>query len=187
MLSVQTSRLTLLACTAPIARAAYRGRRNLEALLGVRVDRDWPGVEIRGFLPVYARQVEAAPGLVGWGVWLVIQTLDQEVIGDIGFKGRPNASGSVDIGYGIVPARRRQGYAYEAAVGLRDWAFTQPGVEHLTGDCWPYNTASARILEKLGMHCLGLSDGGLQLWTMNRPPLPGAATEGPDMAKPVRG
>lgn len=169
MLRVETPRLTLLACPAAAARAAYRGQRQLESVLGVRVNRDWPGPEIRGFLPVYARQVEAAPALVGWGIWLIIHTADRELIGDVGFKGRPDAQGRVDIGYGIVPARRRQGYAFEAAFGLRDWAFAQPGVERVTGDCWPQNTASARILEKLGMRCLGLSDGGLQLWAMDRP------------------
>lgn len=169
MLSVQTARLTLLACSAAHARAAYKSRRHLESLLGMRVNPDWPGPEIRGFLPVYARQIEAAPDLLGWGLWLVVRTAEQEVIGDVGFKGRPDANGRVDIGYGIVPERRRQGYGYEAAAGLRDWAFQQPGVERLTGDCWPDNIASARILTKLGMRSTGISDSGLQLWQMERP------------------
>lgn len=168
MLCVQTERLTLLACSSALARAAYKGQRQLEAHLGIRAHPDWPGQEVRGFLPVYARQVENTPELVGWGLWLVVHTADREVIGDVGFKGRPDALGRVDIGYGIVPARRRQGYAYEAAAALRDWAFQQPGVKCLTGNCWPENRASARILEKLGMHPLGVSNAGLQMWQMER-------------------
>ena len=34
---------------------------------------------------------------------------------------------------------------------MRDWAFGWPEVQRMTGDCLPDNTASARILEKLGM------------------------------------
>lgn len=168
MLRVPTARLTLLACSAQLARAAFRGRLHLEALLGMKVHDDWPTPEIRGFLPIYARQIEAAPGLLGWGIWLIVQDADRQVIGDVGFKGRPDAHGTVDIGYGIVPAYRQQGYASEAAAGLRDWAFEQPDVQRVTADCWPHNTASARILEKLGMSRIGTSDAGLLLWELRR-------------------
>lgn len=168
-LTTQTDRLTLVACTAQMARAAYRSNRHLEMLLGIRVDPEWPGPAIQGYLPVYARQVEAAPELLGWGIWLIVHHADQRVIGDVGFKGRPDSTGSVDIGYGVVAAYRRQGYAYEAAAGLRDWAFRWPEVQRLTGDCWPDNTASARILAKLGMRHIGESASGLMLWEMARP------------------
>jgi ribosomal-protein-alanine N-acetyltransferase len=168
MLEVRTPRLTLLACPANVARAAHRGRLHLEALLGTKVHEDWPTPEIRGFLPIYARQIESAPGLLGWGIWLIIHESDQQVIGDVGFKGRPDHNGTVDIGYGVVPAYRQQGYAFEAAAGLRDWAFQQPGVRRMTGDCWPHNTASARILAKLGMTQIGLSESGLLLWELRR-------------------
>jgi ribosomal-protein-alanine N-acetyltransferase len=152
-----------------MARAAYRSSRHLEALLGMHVDPEWPGSTIQGYLPVYARQVEAAPGLLGWGIWLIVHKGDRRVIGDVGFKGRPDINGSVDIGYGVVPSYRQHGYAYEAAAGLRDWAFRWPEVQRLTGDCWPDNTASARILEKLGMRHIGESASGLMLWRMDRP------------------
>ena len=168
MLQVQTARLTLLACPAHLARAAHRGRQHLEALLGARVHEDWPTPEIHGFLPIYARQIEAAPGLLGWGIWMIVHTGDRQVVGDVGFKGRPDAHGSVDIGYGIVPAYRQQGYGFEGAAGLRDWAFEQSGVQRLTADCWPHNTASARILEKLGMRRVGVSAVGLLLWELRR-------------------
>ena len=168
MLEVRTARLTLLACPAHLARAAHRGRLHLEALLRMRVHEDWPTPEIRDFLPIYARQLESSPGLLGWGIWIIIHTTDRQTIGDIGFKGRPSISGSVDIGYGIVPTYRRQGYGNEAAAGLRDWAFSQPNVQRLTADCWPHNVASARILEKLGMKQIGTSDAGLLLWELRR-------------------
>jgi [ribosomal protein S5]-alanine N-acetyltransferase len=168
MLTVDTDRLRLIACPAQIARAVVRGRRHAEALLGVCIHHNWPSQEIRVFMPIYAQQVERDPDHVAWGIWLVLHTANRTVIGDVGFKGKPNMSSTVDIGYGIVPEYRRQGYAYEAARGLRDWAFSQPGVSRITGDCLPENLPSARILEKLGMRRIGHSTAGLLLWEIKR-------------------
>ena len=110
------------------------------------------------------------PRLPGYRKWM----WDGEFCGSISFRWQhgtealpPYCLGH--IGYGVVPERRRQGYGYEAAAGLRDWAFGQPGVERMTGDCWSDNIASARILEKLGMRSVGTLDSGLQLWQMERP------------------
>ncbi|MFO7322064.1 MAG: GNAT family N-acetyltransferase [Chloroflexota bacterium] len=166
MLTVSSDRLLLMACSAQVARAAFNGRRHAEVLIRYRVHPDWPSAEIHGYLPVYARQVENDPALIGWGVWMIIHVADQVVIGDVGFKGRPNARGAVDIGYGIVPEYRRQGFGFEAARALRDWAFEQPGVQRLTADCRPDNVGSIRILEKLGLQRIGVSNGGLLLWEL---------------------
>src|SRR5688572_15551606 len=134
MLTVLTDRLQLVACPAQVARAAYQSRRQAETLVAVRVHAEWPTDDVRGFLPLYAQQVEANPSVLGWGIWLVIHSGAQTVIGDAGFKGKPDANGTVDIGYGIIPSYRRQGFGYEAARGLRDWAFMQPGVERIIAD-----------------------------------------------------
>jgi RimJ/RimL family protein N-acetyltransferase len=40
------------------------------------------------------------------------------VIGDIGFRGPPDAAGIVEIGYSVVAGRRRRGYATEADEGV---------------------------------------------------------------------
>ena len=166
MLTVQTGRMELVACPAQVARAVFSSQRRAEALLGVRVHEGWPGPDVRAYLPLYAQYLESDPTWLGWGIWLMVHRGDQMVIGDAGFKGKPDRSGTVDIGYGVVEPYRQQGYAYEAAAALRDWAFGQPGVKRLTGDCLPENTGSARILEKLGMRRIGTSESGLLLWEM---------------------
>jgi ribosomal-protein-alanine N-acetyltransferase len=167
--TVETDHLRLVACSPQVARSVIGGRRQAETLLGARIHDEWPSVEIRAFLPMYAQQVERDAKYLGWGLWLIIHLGDQVVIGDVGFKGKPNAYGTVDIGYGIVTTYRQQGYGFEAARALRDWAFSQPDVRRLTADCLPENVASARILQKLGMHQIGVSDAGLLLWEMTRP------------------
>ncbi len=163
-LQVESERLQLIPCNEQVARTATGSRRQAEALLALHVHPDWPGPDVRGYLPHYARQLAADSTRLGWGIWLIVQRAERLVIGDVGFKGQPDSSGTVDIGYGLVPDYRRRGYGYEAAAALRDWAFTQPGVRRMTADCLPDNIGSARILQKLGMKQIGLSDDGLLLW-----------------------
>jgi ribosomal-protein-alanine N-acetyltransferase len=168
MTVVYTERLQLIACPAHIAAMAVSTRRQAETLLGWHMADGWPGDDIRGYLPLYAHQLQGDPTLLGWGLWLVIHPADGLVIGDVGYKGKPDTSGTVDIGYGIVPAYRRQGYAFEAARGLADWALAHHEVRRITGDCLPENVASARILAKLGMKRIGISSDGLLLWELRK-------------------
>ena len=51
---------------------------------------------------------------LGWGVWLVINKENNTIIGDIGFKGKPNSENTVEVGYGIIPSAQNKGYATEA-------------------------------------------------------------------------
>jgi RimJ/RimL family protein N-acetyltransferase len=62
----------------------------------------------------------------------------------------PPEHGSVEVGFSFLPAHQGNGYATEAARALVDWAF---GVGHhrVYGRLEVRNTASARVLEKLGM------------------------------------
>jgi len=154
VMRVRTGRLDLFPCAVDAARAAIEDRTRLETLLGVWVPDDWPASDLRDFLPLYAQQLEAAPSLLGWGVWLMVHRAERVVVGDLGFKGEPDRAGMVEIGYSVVPAYRRQGYAFEAVQALVSCAFAQLGVSRITAECSPDNTPSIRILEKLGMRRL---------------------------------
>ena len=61
--------------------------------------------------------------LLGWGVWLVIDSQTNKVIGDIGFKGKPDLDKSVEVGYGITSSEQNKGYATEALRSIIEWAF----------------------------------------------------------------
>jgi len=91
----------------------------------------------------------------------------QLVFGSAGFKGKPDEDGEIEIGYGISPHYRRQGYTFEAASALKDWAFAHPEVRQLNAECLPDNVGSARILQKLGMTNLGIR-GGYIRWKLRR-------------------
>lgn len=81
------------------------------------------------------------------------------MIGDLCFKG-PQSKGIVEIGYGMVPGYEGQGYMTEAAKTLIDWAFLQKDVYTIRAETEENNTASQRVLEKLGFVRNGAGEEG---------------------------
>ena len=71
------------------------------------------------------------------------------IIGDAGFKGRPNSAGEVDIVYAIIEHERKQGYGIEATQSLIDWALSNPEVKTITAKSLLNNIGSASILRKM--------------------------------------
>ena len=78
-------------------------------------------------------------------------------VGLTGFHGPPEADGSVELGYEIEPAYRRQGYAVEATTGLVDWAFQQPGIRCVRAAIREDNVASLGVIRKAGFTPAGTS------------------------------
>ena len=73
-----------------------------------------------------------------------------QAIGGLGFHGAPDESGSVTIGYGLVPSARGQGYASEALRGLLAFARAH-GITCVKGDAACDNTASQHVMTAVGM------------------------------------
>lgn len=82
------------------------------------------------------------------GGWLVV--VDGAVAGDCGWRGGPDAAGDVEIGYGLAASRRGQGLGTEAVALMLAWAEAQPGVERVLARVLSGNTASRRLLQRLG-------------------------------------
>jgi ribosomal-protein-alanine N-acetyltransferase len=164
---ITTARLTITACTAAIAHASGMGQRQIETLVGAHIDPTWLEEDGRGLLSYYDYQLQQQPDMMGWGLWLIELTAARCVIGSAGFKGKPDKTGMIEIGYGIGPDYRRQGYTFEAARGLIDWAWGHAEVKRITAECLPDNLGSKRILEKLGMTPLG-KQGAYLKWELLR-------------------
>jgi ribosomal-protein-alanine N-acetyltransferase len=155
MLQIETPQLRLVPCTVEDAQAAMTDRAALEARLGVRVPNEWPAEDLRDFLPIYGQIVAVEAARQGWGIWLMLGAAELALVGDIGFKGPPDDLHTVEIGYSVLPAFQRRGYATEAARAIVAWGFTQPGVRRIVANCHFDNTASFRVLEKAGMRQTG--------------------------------
>lgn len=133
-MELETKRVTIIPCTGESVKLA-----------------EAQNYEIGGYMKSYLRRLEEDPSLLGWGVWLVIQKEDGLVIGDIGFKGKPDEKKSVDVGYGFLESYWNQGYATEAVGELIEWAFNTSKVAKVTAQTLHDNFRSVRVLEKLGM------------------------------------
>lgn len=107
-----------------------------------------------------ARRIAAATAPLGpFSAYAIVRQADGRVIGDAGFHGPPSAEGEVELGYAVVPAARRQGFAREAVELLVAWAWSQPGVRAITARVEPRNAASERLLDRLGFIREGERDG----------------------------
>lgn len=78
----------------------------------------------------------------------ITRASDGRAIGGIGFKGKPEY-GSVEIGYGLTPSARGNGYAAEAVAALLTVA-TRHGLDRVVADTDRANIASQRTLERAG-------------------------------------
>lgn len=106
----------------------------------------------------YLDELNKDPSLLGWGVWFVIEKETNQIVGDIGFKGKPNLENTVEVGYGILPSFQNKGYATEAVRELLNWAFSNSNVTKIVAECIEDNDSSIRVLEKLNMEKVGLQN-----------------------------
>jgi ribosomal-protein-alanine N-acetyltransferase len=95
-------------------------------------------------------------------VWVIIERETETVVGDIGFIGPPGVDATVEIGYSVIPDRRRRGYATEAARALVDWVLREPGVREVVAGCDNENVPSIRMLERLGFARTGETNGQIR-------------------------
>lgn len=86
----------------------------------------------------------------GFGLYAVDRKGDGLTIGICGLLRRPYLE-DVDIGFAFLPGFRNLGYGFESAAGVLKHAREQFGLERVAAITVPENTASVKLLEKLGM------------------------------------
>lgn len=134
MKKLETDRLEIIPCTAKVT----------QLLQTQQYDN---GPEIAHHL----QELRKDPSLFTWGSWLIIRKSDGQVIGDAGFKGKPDDQKQVEIGYGLLERYWNNGYATEAMNALMEWALAQEEVEKVHAETDRDNQASIRVLEKIKM------------------------------------
>ena len=163
---LETQRLKLLPFTLELKKATLAERARLAEMLEVEIPDAWPGADLLEALPFFIEVMEKDPaGLVWDGI--ILQKAEQIAIGGIGFHGGPDEAGMVEIGYNIIPAYERQGYATEMARSVIEWAFHTPGIQVITAECLDDNIGSIRVLEKVGMRRLA-PEGNMLKWELRK-------------------
>ena len=103
-------------------------------------------------IELFLNELEKDSSQLNWGPWFVMLKESGHIIGDIGFKGKPDEERMAEIGYGFLEEYRNQGYATESVRALIDWAFKTDEADILVAETASDNSASIKVLEKLGMH-----------------------------------
>lgn len=148
--NIDTKRLTLIPITLQVAETLINGENAEVEKLGLKVNKAWPTDDTRDILPIIVEVLkENEPS--GFETWMIVKKDNSEVIGDIGFHGEPDEASEVEIGYGIVEEERKNGFGFEAARAIFNWAMEKESVNVIKADCLINNIPSAKILKKLGM------------------------------------
>ncbi len=118
----------------------------------------------------FVRDAEAAGGgdRGPWGMYQMILRDTGEVIGDIGFHGPPDDSGTVEIGYSVVEQYRGRGLVGESAVAICDLAWSAPEVHRIIARTNSDNAPSAGVLRHAGFHEDNVTDG-VRSFSLDRP------------------
>lgn len=85
----------------------------------------------------------------GFGLWAMVREADGALMGMSGLIQRDSLD-DVDIGYALLPEFAGQGYALEAGQAVMRFARENLGLARVVAIVSPHNTASIRLLEKLG-------------------------------------
>ena len=86
---------------------------------------------------------------LGYSNYTVTRQSDGQTLGSCGLYDREGVDG-VDLGFAFLPEHEGQGYAYEAALCIKEAAVTRFGLSRLNAITLPANDRSRKLLERLG-------------------------------------
>ena len=147
---IETPRLLLVTLTPAMVRADKQNR--LAAAAGLIVPPEWPpehwdASALEWLLNTMAQYPEAP----GWCRLVALKSPGTPiVIGTCGCVGPPEATDDVEIGYSILPAFQRRGYATEAAGALVEWIFAFAHVRSVNAQTFPHLEGSLGVMRRLG-------------------------------------
>ena len=169
---VETSRLVLVAANAELVKGDLKGIETLGNMLEAEVPENWPPELYDREAMEYALRMLEDATAPGWSFWYMLLRTEStpQLVGICGFKGRPDAAGSAEIGYSVISQFRNNGYATEAVDRLVRWAFSHQTVQEISAETLPYLQSSIRVMKKNGFEFTGAgSELGVVRYAVQRP------------------
>lgn len=151
IMRIETERLILLPMTLAFVEGILDDDHSVYEAIGLNYNSLWPNEDTMEILPIIRNKMISGAVNEGYGIWLFVDKNRKVVLGDGGFKQKPNESGMVEIGYGVIEGERRKGFAFEALSALLGWALQKTEVKTVTANCLIGNSASHNLLLKLDM------------------------------------
>lgn len=154
-LELTTARLTLRPASAAEVARSLSPPAELAKVAGP-VSPDWPPRYWDASAVDWLNKRLAVPQPDGWYAWF-LRLHSGLLIGTAGFTGPPS-EGIVEIGYGLVESRWRQGFATEAVGALISWALTDSTITRIRAHTLRGDPASSGVLRKNGFAIVGQTE-----------------------------
>lgn len=149
---IETTRLIIIPATIEMLKSEINEKSKLSVLLGAVIPNSWPPETLVDAFPWFIEQLERNPGQDSWYCWYALlkskDTSKNILVGSVGFKGRPDNSGTVEIGYSVLNEYQGKSIATEMVSALTKWAFSQSGVNAIIAETTTDNFASSKVLKK---------------------------------------
>lgn len=174
--TLKSERLTLVASTLEHIRTELESPGKLADLLGAEVSTAWPTGEYdRDAMEFFrARFEEGGEAAEGWYGWYALREADAEshraLVGAGGYFGPADPEGTIEIGYSVLPAWQRRGYASEIVRLLAAHAFTFVSTRRVIAHTTAANPVSIAVLRRCGFEPAGAGrEPGLLRFEKSRP------------------
>jgi len=176
---IETPRL-ILRTLPPAALAALVAGDRAEASRHAGCDlSDFPDEE-RGIAGVRLKDLADDPAYLPWSLRAMALKPGLAFVGHFNFHTKPGADylndlapGAVELGYFVMPAWRRRGFAEESALAMMDWATRFHGISRFVVSISPENAPSVAMARKLGFARIGSHmdelDGYEDILAVDRP------------------
>jgi [ribosomal protein S5]-alanine N-acetyltransferase len=151
--NIETIRLILIPMTLEVTRSLMAGSCKEVEKLGIIISENWPTDDTKDILPIILQSLEESRTPSGFETWMIVKKENMQVIGDIGFHGKSDEKGEVEVGYGLVEKEKERGngIGFESLQAIIEWIYPQTSVKAIKADCLIDNKPSIRIVEKVGM------------------------------------
>ena len=167
IIQVETDRLLILPMTDNFMTSILNETQTDLEIQGYLLCDGWITFEVLRYIDIIHSLIPDGYVVDGFYTWVIIDKSTGMIIGDIGFKGKPNELGVIDIGYGLAPCMRGRHIATEAVNAMLTWAFSQNKVRRISAECLDDNVASIHILSNAGMREI-IRDGNTIFWEIKR-------------------
>ncbi len=136
-------------------------RAELGRLLTAQVPEGWPHENWEPHVCEYLlKLIEGDSEAAGWCRYLMVREGEGRILVGTFGAGFPRAdAGESEIGYGLLPAWQRQGYAVEAVMAMLPWLESRrrsgQQIRAFVAQTFPHLRGSIRVLEKCGFEAAG--------------------------------
>jgi len=149
---LKTKRLTIIPLNEYHLRLLIDDWQKMESNLGVKMT----GYKLENEIAIAMKEclqsvIDDSQNYLWHTNWIIILKEENRIIGGACFKGKPDASGNMEIGYGINEKYRNKGYATEAVSRMIKWVLARKNVKTVIAETEKDNIPSWRVLEKNGM------------------------------------